>query len=180
LAIPEQALVAMNLVALLVEDNDLMAHVLRAALLRANLTVRTAQSVDEGVRALESRCPDLLVLDDQLPDGRGIDVASAALDIHGRHRRSPLPIIALNSKPAARHRGLGRPRLDRAREDPWAVPPDLPVRIHQVDKPIDRERFDEILRDAITEARHAAELAAMPIDVEVGASRPAPLQEADA
>jgi CheY-like chemotaxis protein len=62
---------------LVVEDNAMLMRALRAMLSRLGGHVREASSVAQAARHLESFKPDVLLLDDRLPDGRSLDVMQA-------------------------------------------------------------------------------------------------------
>jgi signal transduction histidine kinase len=59
---------------LVVEDVPVTLEFLRFVLAENHYRVRTATTVAEGLRALEERLPDLLVLDLLLPDANGLEI----------------------------------------------------------------------------------------------------------
>ncbi len=85
---------------LLVEDNVLLAQMLRSALNAHGCQVTHAITARDALHWLGGNEPQLVILDDELPDGWGVDIARA-LRVHARRRveegddDKPLPIIAL-------------------------------------------------------------------------------------
>ncbi len=77
---------------LIVEDEPELVRVLRSYLENAGYTVLTASRGDTGLAAYESRKPDLVLLDLNLPGMDGLDVA--------RHirRKDNTPIIMLTAR----------------------------------------------------------------------------------
>jgi two-component system KDP operon response regulator KdpE len=61
-------------IALLVEDEESIRTVLRAALRRADYTVVEAATAGEGDRLARSHNPEVVILDLRLPDANGLDV----------------------------------------------------------------------------------------------------------
>jgi CheY-like chemotaxis protein len=72
---------------LLLEDNPMLAQMLRAMLEASGHRVTHASTVRTAMRWLEGHTADLLILDDELPDGSGVDVARVAR-LHDRRRRA--------------------------------------------------------------------------------------------
>lgn len=56
-------------------------------------------------RAVDERVPDLVLLDDDLPDGRGGDEAK---QLRQRHATRQVPILFCTAAPAARRREMSR------------------------------------------------------------------------
>jgi Response regulator receiver domain len=70
---------------LIVEDEDALRCVIAANLRRRGHRVREAATAREAIAALLDECPDLLLLDINLPDHSGWDVAR---EMRARSRRS--------------------------------------------------------------------------------------------
>lgn len=78
-------------VVLVVEDDATLARAITR-----NLTVRgydapVASTVGEAIGSIRERCPDLLVLDIDLPDGSGWDVAR---ELRTRSGEAPIVVIS--------------------------------------------------------------------------------------
>jgi len=63
----------MNMSVLLVEDDQVTAHILNRLLEGVGMTVERAGGVAEAIQALQAK-PALIVLDLMLPDGSGVEV----------------------------------------------------------------------------------------------------------
>lgn len=110
--------------ALLADDNALFARLLQASLERMGARVVHVRSAGEAARWLESRRPDLLVLDEALPDGVADDIWRRARALHPASPRSkpgdaasaigPIPCILLRDHPALHE------TPDSGVPDPWA------------------------------------------------------------
>jgi CheY-like chemotaxis protein len=115
---------------LLVEDNVLLAQMLRSALESHGCHVSHAVTARDALHWLTAHEPQLVVLDDELPDGWGVDIARA-LRVHARQRTEegedvrPLPIIAM------------RTDVDREPVEPWV--PDRQTVV--INKPIQIQAF---------------------------------------
>lgn len=142
----------MNPRVLLVEHNPLLAHLLEA--LMNSLGCRTSRvgSVRDATTWLESRRPDLMLVDDNLPDGNSWDVALAARSIHapahGHHStRPPLTTVALRtpSLPARHHHG--QPSVQHAR--------DGQLRVFALPKPVDLLALERLVQQCLTAAQAA-------------------------
>jgi len=79
---------------LLIEDNEQNAYLARFLLQQAGCAVVTARTGQEGLEKVRSAIPDLILLDIQLPDTDGYQIAQ-------RLREDPavrhIPIVALTS-----------------------------------------------------------------------------------
>jgi CheY-like chemotaxis protein len=142
----------MNPRVLLVEHNPLLAHLLEA--LMNSLGCRTSRvgSVRDATTWLESRRPDLMLVDDNLPDGNSWDVALAARSIHApahghNSTRPPLTTIALRtpSPPARQHHG--QPSVLQAR--------DAQLRVFALPKPVDLLALQRLVQQCLTAAQAA-------------------------
>jgi two-component system, NtrC family, nitrogen regulation response regulator GlnG len=78
---------------LVVDDDEAIRLVITEALRRDGHEVRTAASVAEQARVLETFEPDVLVTDVILPDGNGLDVLPGILET-----RPGLPVIVLSAQ----------------------------------------------------------------------------------
>jgi DNA-binding response OmpR family regulator len=77
---------------LVVEDTSVLHYVLTYTLEAAGFEVALADSLRAATRMLETETIDLILLDQNLPDGRGDDFLRYA-----RHdRQQPLPIIIMS------------------------------------------------------------------------------------
>ena len=72
---------------LVVEDDTLLAHTISRNLSVRGYSVRSAISVESATAALRQEVPDLVLLDIDLPDGSGWEIA--------RQLRSELPATAI-------------------------------------------------------------------------------------
>jgi CheY-like chemotaxis protein len=142
----------MNPRVLLVEHNPLLAHLLEA--LMNSLGCRTSRvgSVRDATTWLESRRPDLMLVDDDLPDGNSWDVAEAARSIHTpahghRSTRPPLTTIAMRtpSPPCRHHRG--QPSVQHAK--------DAQLRVFALPKPVDLLALQRLVQQCLTAAQAA-------------------------
>src|ERR1043165_1263767 len=79
---------------LLIEDNEQNAYLARFLFQQAGCAVATARTGQEGLEKVRSAIPDLILLDIQLPDTDGYQIAQ-------RLREDPvvrhIPIVALTS-----------------------------------------------------------------------------------
>jgi CheY-like chemotaxis protein len=136
---------------LLVEDNVLLAQMLRSALDGPDCRVSHAVTARDALHWLSGHEPELVILDDELPDGWGVDIARA-LRVHARRRveageeAKPLPIIAL------------RTDVEREPVEPWV--PDRQMVI--VDKPIQIQAFVALVRQYLDASALPA-----PVDVDL-------------
>jgi DNA-binding response OmpR family regulator len=79
---------------LLVEDDIVVADVLRRMLLRADYTVRIATDGWQALAALDEELPAILILDLILPGVSGFTILE-----HIRQQQIPLPIIVITANP---------------------------------------------------------------------------------
>ena len=79
---------------LIVEDEPDLAKNMRSLLRGHGHAPRVAVSLMEGLKELESRRPDILVLDVMLPDGSGLEILRRCRLSTGL---SDLPVIVLSS-----------------------------------------------------------------------------------
>ncbi len=95
-----------------VEDDDALATYLADNLSADGFRVACARSAAEGVRAIESRRPDLVILDVKLGDGSGLMVLDRVRTADGIASRidAQLPVIVLSGRTseADRVRGFAR------------------------------------------------------------------------
>ncbi len=128
---------------LLVDASPWVAPMLKAMLQRAGCRVSHATSVGQARLMLESRRPDLLVVDERLPDGSGHDIAQAAHEIYAQAPNpndDRVPIIILVSH------GL---REDRATAVGYPHTPNA-VLLH---KPVQIESFETLVRACLASSR---------------------------
>jgi len=79
---------------LVTEDNEDNRHILRDLLTSAGYEVIEAVTGEEGVRLAETRRPDLILMDVQLP---GFDGYEATRRIKGNLALRQIPVIAVTS-----------------------------------------------------------------------------------
>jgi two-component system nitrogen regulation response regulator GlnG len=79
---------------LIVDDEPSILHAFRRAFAHASIDVLTAQSAQEGLSLVESRRPDVVVLDIQLPDLSGLETLRRLRD---KDARRPVIFITGNS-----------------------------------------------------------------------------------
>ncbi|MBI3552343.1 MAG: response regulator transcription factor [Elusimicrobia bacterium] len=80
---------------LVVEDDAAARHAVEMALSAAGHRVIATDSVASGWHLFSTECPDLAILDIQLPDGTGIELCER---IRGHKERKATPVIILTSK----------------------------------------------------------------------------------
>jgi CheY-like chemotaxis protein len=140
----------MNFRVLLVEPNPLLARMLHVLLNSLGCHVSHATSVREAAMWLESRRPDLMLVDDDLPDGNSWDVAKAARNIHApahgsKAKHPPLATVALRAvNTEARdhqHHALSQQTQDSA------------LRIFALPKPVDMQALQRLLQQCLTAAQ---------------------------
>jgi CheY-like chemotaxis protein len=136
---------------LLVEDNILLAHLLRSALEDHGCRVTHAMKAREALQWLGSNEAQLVVLDDELPDGWGADIARAVRamerrDLDDDEPHKPVPIIAM------------RTDADDGSGEPWT--PDRQTIL--IRKPIQLSAFSALVRQYLD----AAEMPE-PVDVDL-------------
>ena len=85
---------------LLVEDDELTATFLAENLVADGFEVATASGAGEGMRALEVRTPQLLIIDLMLGDGSGLDVLDRVRSSDGLATRvdPDVPVIVLSGR----------------------------------------------------------------------------------
>jgi CheY-like chemotaxis protein len=79
---------------LVVEDNEANRLLAGAVLEREGFRVEMAGNSEEALELLESRAPDLILMDVQLP---GIDGLALTRQLKGDHRTAAIPVIALTA-----------------------------------------------------------------------------------
>jgi nitrogen regulation protein NR(I) len=79
---------------LIVDDEPSILHAFRRAFARASIDVLTAESAKEGLALAESRKPDVVILDIQLPDLTGLETLRRLRD---KDARRPVIFITGNS-----------------------------------------------------------------------------------
>lgn len=119
---------------LLVEDNVLLAQLLRSTLEELGCRVTHTVKARDAMLWLSANEPALVVLDDELPDGWGADIARAIRMQDERNAdeqegAKPLPIIAMRTEP------------DVLQSEPWV--PDRQTVI--IDKPIQLHAFSALV-----------------------------------
>jgi two-component system alkaline phosphatase synthesis response regulator PhoP len=78
---------------LIIDDEPDILQLIAKACEREGLRSYEAATATEGLRAVESMAPDLVILDLSLPDGNGLDVCREI-----RHHDGDLPIIMVTAK----------------------------------------------------------------------------------
>lgn len=117
---------------LLVDDNRPMVEALRLLLQRDGHEVRMARSGQEAIEAIAIERPDLVLLDLELPDTDGIEVALAIQEL-GEASVPPMIAMTGSAQPADH---------DRLQEVGVRIVIQKPVRIEEL-----RETFRRILRE---------------------------------
>ena len=84
----------MSKVILVIEDQEDNRRIMRDLLTSVNYEIIEAVTGEEGVRSAETHCPDLILMDIQLPDFDGYE---ATRRIKAIPALSSIPIIALTS-----------------------------------------------------------------------------------
>jgi len=79
---------------LVVEDNPKNLKLVRDVLTHSGYEVIEATSGEDGVRLADESCPDLILMDLQLP---GIDGAEALRQIRASDRNPGVPIVAVTA-----------------------------------------------------------------------------------
>jgi CheY-like chemotaxis protein len=140
----------MNPRVLLVEPNPLLARMLQAQLSALGCQVSHASSVREAATWLESRRPVLMLVDDDLPDGNGWDVAAAArrihAPVHGREaKHPPLTTVALRAVNTDARDAQRRPSARQAH--------DSALRVFALPKPVDMQALQRLLQQCLIAAQ---------------------------
>lgn len=79
---------------LVIEDNELNMKLVRSLLKIGNYTMLEAPDAETGIKLLQYRKPDLILMDIQLP---GMDGLTATRMIKGDHRLRDIPVVAFTS-----------------------------------------------------------------------------------
>ena len=114
-----------------VEDDPSTLALLREVALDAGWETRGFSRLSEFERAMVKRVPDLVILDDDLPDGRGGD---RARELRDDRRLRDVPVLVCTAAPPLRQAEIGA----------W-----VPV----VNKPFDLGEIERILRAAARRRR---------------------------
>ena len=69
----------MNKKILIIDDDDQYVYIVSKILISKNYTVFTAGNIEDGIALLQEKIPDLVFLDNQLPDGLGWEKAEYIL-----------------------------------------------------------------------------------------------------
>lgn len=77
---------------LLVEDSEIYRHYLRGRLEAVGATVRDVDDLIGAIEFIEAEDFDLVVTDDQLPSGTGVDLLA-----YVHNRRPLLPVVVMSS-----------------------------------------------------------------------------------
>ncbi len=107
---------------LVVDDEVYIAHILEFSLGMEGFEVATANTGEEALKALDSQCPDLLVLDSKMPGMDGYEVCQR---LRADDRFSDLPVIMLTPRAAT-------PDVERVRAaggDAFLTKPFRPVEL---------------------------------------------------
>ena len=114
---------------LVVEDNTDMRDLLQMYLRSAGYTVTLAEDGDEGLRAVETECPDLLITDIRMPNGDGVELIE---HLRAKPGLIELPILVLTAN--------GDGRSHKAREAGANV---------IMRKPVDLDSVIDIVRELL-------------------------------
>jgi DNA-binding response OmpR family regulator len=87
-----------------VEDDPPTLELLNDVAAHAGWTARGFSRLAEFERAVAERVPDLVILDDELPDGRGGD---RARELHGDRRLRNVPVLVCTAAPPTRQAEIG-------------------------------------------------------------------------
>ena len=79
---------------LYIEDNMLNVRLVKRCLSKMDVNLSIAQDGDEGIRFVHNHCPDLILLDINLPTISGIDVT---IQLKTKKSTQHIPIIALTA-----------------------------------------------------------------------------------
>lgn len=90
---------------LLIEDNDQNAYLVRFLLEKDRMTVRRASTGREGLNAAKAEPPDVVLLDIQLPDLDGYELA-ALLRMEPSLARVPILAVTSFALPAERDKAF--------------------------------------------------------------------------
>jgi DNA-binding response OmpR family regulator len=77
---------------LIIDDNDLLTDLWRIAFTRAGFTVQIARNAHDGLALARLDPPDLILLDERLPDIRGNDVLKA---LKHDPRTEAIPVVCM-------------------------------------------------------------------------------------
>jgi DNA-binding response OmpR family regulator len=110
-----------------VEDDPSTLELLRDVAVHAGWALRGFTQLSDFERAVAQRVPDLVILDDDLPDGRGGD---RARELRNDRRLSDVPVLVCTAAPSRRRAEIGA----------WA-----PV----VSKPFSLGEIERVLHDAV-------------------------------
>src|SRR5947208_2074982 len=111
---------------LVVEDDDATRTFLADNLTADGYDLVVADTVRDGMRALETKYPDLAVVDVGLPDGSGLELVRRVREADGLVSRvdplTPLLVLSGRASDVDRLRGLERGADDYvAKASPWVV-----------------------------------------------------------
>ncbi len=150
---------------LLVDDDEALARVLGVGFESRGFALRVATTGGEGIRAIEERDPDVIILDLGLPDLDGIDVCR-----HLRQRtRSPIIVLSADGAEERKIRAL-----DEGADDYLTKPFSLPELLARVRVAIRHRRAlaavvadEEVAVGSLTidVAAHEAVLSGRPIEL---------------
>ncbi len=113
---------------LIVDDQPAVADLVAFNLRWAGYTVRVAHCRNDALREVALGVPDVVLLDGELPDGPGIDLATRW---RGEARTEALPIILFSRQPGVRRSGDGLDNVDDCLPKPFALD-ELKSRIESV------------------------------------------------
>ena len=108
---------------LVIEDNEAVARILRICLRQAGFDASEVAAGGEGLRILQQQPPDAVLLDLQLPDGRGGAVLDWLRRSNERTTDSPVWVVmsALDQETATQRFGpLGSHFVSKP-FDPWEL-----------------------------------------------------------
>lgn len=91
----------MNRNVMIVEDNDLFVRIYESLFDRLDCRITRARTQTEALELLARTRPDLIVMDNRLPDGSGVEATRA---IRARDQFRDTPIIAVTLRAGASDR----------------------------------------------------------------------------
>lgn len=94
----------MNQQVLLIDDERDFCHLMKGQLTRRHFDFQCAHTLQEGIEKLETTHPDILLLDNHLPDGRGWKEAAKLQKAHPNMR---IILLSALDHPGFEETGIG-------------------------------------------------------------------------